>query len=308
MEEKQKVPEQVIKKVILYVIFSLSLISLILISQNFIQKESFFPSTGTFIVPFIIIMLVLMWVVSIISLTVNNKELAILVLIYFLISSGVIIYTHPQYLVGPVVTLLLILSGLTMSKRLKEDFIKVNIIKISKPTIKSLRISVSILISVILLFSYSKTPASEIDIGEKLTEIAGPSIDRLVEQGSVSTVTEQQGNESTINSRINSIFSDIGISQDTDIGTSSKIEDSVTQNIKESIKSQISKQINRRVEPYKDLLFPAIVIISFFMIQIYSYISYLIYLLTINVVVEVLKKSGFLKSEIKQVEKENIVL
>ena len=131
---------------------------------------------------------------------------------------------------------------------------------------------------------------------------------RLVEQGSVSTVTEQQGNESTINSRINSIFSDIGISQDTDIGTSSKIEDSVTQNIKESIKSQISKQINRRVEPYKDLLFPAIVIISFFMIQIYSYISYLIYLLTINVVVEVLKKSGFLKSEIKQVEKENIVL
>jgi len=253
-------------------------------------------------------MLVLMWVVSIISLTVNNKELAILVLIYFLISSGVIIFTHPQYLVGPVVTLLLILSGLTMSKRLKEDFIKVNIIKISKPTIKSLRISVSILISVILLFSYSKTPASEIDIGEKLTEIAGPSIDRLVEQGSVSTVTEQQGNESTINSRINSIFSDIGISQDTDIGTSSKIEDSVTQNIKESIKSQISKQINRRVEPYKDLLFPAIVIISFFMIQIYSYISYLIYLLTINVVVEVLKKSGFLKSEIKQVEKENIVL
>jgi len=308
MEEKQKVPEQVIKKVILYVIFSLSLISLILISQNFIQKESFFPSTGTFIVPFIIIMLVLMWVVSIISLTVNNKELAILVLIYFLISSGVIIFTHPQYLVGPVVTFLLILSGLTMSKRLKEDFIKVNIIKISRPTIKSLRISVSILISVILLFSYSKTPVSEIDIGEKLTEIAGPSIDRLVEQGSVSTVTEQQGNESTINSRINSIFSDIGISQDTDIGTSSKIEDSVTQNIKESIKSQISKQINRRVEPYKDLLFPAIVIISFFMIQIYSYISYLIYLLTINVVVEVLKKSGFLKSEIKQVEKENIVL
>ncbi len=308
MEEKQKVPEQVIKKVILYVIFSLSLISLILISQNFIQKESFFPSTGTFIVPFIIIMLVLMWVVSIISLTVNNKELAILVLIYFLISSGVIIFTHPQYLVGPVVTLLLILSGLTMSKRLKEDFIKVNIIKISKPTIKSLRISVSILISVILLFSYSKTPASEIDIGEKLTEIAGPSIDRLVEQGSVSTFTEQQGNESTINSQINSIFSDIGISQDTNIGTSSKTEDSVTQNIKESIKSQVSKQINRRVEPYKDLLFPAIVIISFFMIQIYSYISYLIYLLTINVVVEVLKKSGFLKSEIKQVEKENIVL
>ena len=308
MEEKQKVPEQVIKKVILYVIFSLSLISLILISQNFIQEESFFPSTRTFIVPFIIIMLVLMWVVSIISLTVNNKELAILVLIYFLISSGVIIFTHPQYLVGPVVTFLLILSGLTMSKRLKEDFIKVNIIKISRPTIKSLRISVSILISVILLFSYSKTPVSEIDIGEKLTEIAGPSIDRLVEQGSVSTVTEQQGNESTINSRINSIFSDIGISQDTDIGTSSKIEDSVTQNIKESIKSQISKQINRRVEPYKDLLFPAIVIISFFMIQIYSYISYLIYLLTINVVVEVLKKSGFLKSEIKQVEKENIVL
>jgi hypothetical protein len=308
MEEKQKVPEQVIKKVILYVIFSLSLISLILISQNFIQEESFFPSTRTFIVPFIIIMLVLMWVVSIISLTVNNKELAILVLIYFLISSGVIIFTHPQYLVGPVVTFLLILSGLTMSKRLKEDFIKVNIIKISRPTIKSLRISVSILISVILLFSYSKTPVSEIDIGEKLTEIAGPSIDRLVEQGSVSTFTEQQGNESTINSQINSIFSDIGISQDTNIGTSSKTEDSVTQNIKESIKSQVSKQINRRVEPYKDLLFPAIVIISFFMIQIYSYISYLIYLLTINVVVEVLKKSGFLKSEIKQVEKENIVL
>ena len=308
MEEKQKIPEQVIKKVILYVIFSLSLISLILISQNLIQKESFFLPTKTFIIPFILIMLVLMWVVSIISLTVNDKELAILVLIYFLISSGIIVLTHPQYLVGPVITLLLVLSGLTMSKKLKEDLIKVNIIKISKPTIKNLRVSVSILISIMLLFSYSKTPASEINIGEKVVEIVGPSIDKLVEQEAASIVVEQQDTESIINPNISSILSNLGMSQDVAVDTPYQIKNSVTHEIKEGIKSQVSKQINRRVEPYKDLLFPAIVILSFFTIQIYSYISYLIYLLTINIIVEVLKRSGFLKSEIKQVEKENIVL
>jgi Tfp pilus assembly protein PilZ len=308
MEEKQKIPEQVIKKVILYVIFSLSLISLILISQNLIQKESFFLPTKTFIIPFILIMLVLMWVVSIISLTVNDKELAILVLIYFLISSGIIVLTHPQYLVGPVITLLLVLSGLTMSKKLKEDLIKVNIIKISKPTIKNLRVSVSILISIMLLFSYSKTPASEINIGEKVVEIVGPSIDKLVEQEAASIVVEQQDTESIINPNISSILSNLGMSQDVAVDTPYQIKNSVTHEIKEGIKSQVSKQINRRVEPYKDLLFPAIVILSFFTIQIYSYISYLIYLLTINIILEVLKRSGFLKSEIKQVEKENIVL
>ncbi len=308
MGEKQKIPEQTIKKVILYVIFSLSLISLTLISQNLVQKGSFFLPTRTFIIPFITIMLVLMWAVSIISLTISDKGLVILTLIYFLASSGVIIFTHSQYLIGSIAALLLILSGLTMSKRLKEDFIKVNIIKISKPTIKNLRISVSILISIIVLSSYSKIPASEINIGEKVVEMVGPSIDKIVEQESTNVIIEQQGTESIINSNINSILSNLGVSQNIAVNVPYQLQDNITHEIKEGIKSRISQQINRRVEPYKDLFFPAIAILSFFIIQIYSYISYLIYLSTINIIVRVLKKSGFLKFEIKQVEKENIVL
>jgi len=308
MGEKQKIPEQTIKKVILYVIFSLSLISLTLISQNLVKKGSFFLPTRTFIIPFITIMLVLMWAVSIISLTISDKGLVILTLIYFLASSGVIIFTHSQYLIGSIAALLLILSGLTMSKRLKEDFIKVNIIKISKPTIKNLRISVSILISIIVLSSYSKIPASEINIGEKVVEMVGPSIDKIVEQESTNVIIEQQGTESIINSNINSILSNLGVSQNIAVNVPYQLQDNITHEIKEGIKSRISQQINRRVEPYKDLFFPAIAILSFFIIQIYSYISYLIYLSTINIIVRVLKKSGFLKFEIKQVEKENIVL
>jgi len=253
-------------------------------------------------------MLVLMWAVSIISLTISDKGLVILTLIYFLASSGVIIFTHSQYLIGSIAALLLILSGLTMSKRLKEDFIKVNIIKISKPTIKNLRISVSILISIIVLSSYSKIPASEINIGEKVVEMVGPSIDKIVEQESTNVIIEQQGTESIINSNINSILSNLGVSQNIAVNVPYQLQDNITHEIKEGIKSRISQQINRRVEPYKDLFFPAIAILSFFIIQIFSYISYLIYLSTINIIVRVLKKSGFLKFEIKQVEKENIVL
>ena len=111
MGEKQKVPEQTIKKVILYAIFSLSLIYLASISQNFVQKESLFPPIKTFVIPFIIIMLILMWVISIISLTAKDKDLAIPALIYFLTSSGIIIYTHPQNLIMVGITYLLILFG-----------------------------------------------------------------------------------------------------------------------------------------------------------------------------------------------------
>jgi Tfp pilus assembly protein PilZ len=372
MGEKQKVPEQTIKKVILYAIFSLSLIYLASISQNFVQKESLFPPIKTFVIPFIIIMLILMWVISIISLTAKDKDLAIPALIYFLTSSGIIIYTHPQnlimvgityllilfgsissqkleeglvkidntktpksfmrtiriaiivtcflislgitiytrsqYLIGPLVTFLLVLLGFTKSQTLKDDLIRINVIKTSRPVIKNLRISISILISLTVLFSYSKTPASELNIGEKVVEMIGPSIDKMIEQESTNIITRHQNTNLITDSNVNFMLSDLGISQDINTDLPYQIQDNISNEIKEGIKSQLSRQINRRVEPYKDVLFPAIVVLSFLIIQICSYISYFVYLLTMNIIVGILKKTGFLKLEIKQVEKENIVL
>ena len=92
-------------------------------------------------------------------------RIAIIVTCFF-ISLGITIYTRSQYLIGPLVTFLLVLLGFTKSQTLKDDLIRINVIKTSRPVIKNLRISISILISLTVLFP-TQDPASELNIGEK---------------------------------------------------------------------------------------------------------------------------------------------
>jgi hypothetical protein len=73
-----------------------------------------------------------------------------------------------------------------------------------------------------------------------------------------------------------------------------------------NVQDLVEQQVNDFVEPYKDFVPPLVALLIFGVFQLYTTIAYVLYVLTVDLVFMVAKKTGFLKTETITVEKETL--
>lgn len=74
----------------------------------------------------------------------------------------------------------------------------------------------------------------------------------------------------------------------------------------ESVGVIVENQINKLIEPYKNFIHPIIAVLTFALFQFYASLAYVIYILTIDLIFLISKKTGFFKIEMATVEQEQL--
>ena len=73
-----------------------------------------------------------------------------------------------------------------------------------------------------------------------------------------------------------------------------------------NLKQMTETQINNLIEPYRNMVNPLIAIMTFGLFQLYASIAYILYMLTIDLIYLLMKKTGFFKIEIVSVNQEQL--
>lgn len=299
-----------VKKIILYGSFVACFIFLFLIAESFVQNQKYFSLSKNFLIPYLLILLFLLFDTVLISQTIKNKpENVIMPLIFFVLSFLFFFkYGVLEAFLGSFLPSVYWFFQLLKSKSLTGNSLKINLKYNARPGLKALLLSISLVISVAVMFN-SKNIES-IDVGEWATKIAEKPIQQAIKNEEEKTIPEdiKSLNLQSIqvsNPQLFSVLNSFGVSE---IPINFPSSEGITNNVTDAIKKSMSEQINKLVEPYRKYLAPTLALLVFGTLQIYGSIVYFIYTIISKTLLFLLLKVKFIDIQKVPVEQEKIIL
>lgn len=268
-----------IKKAILYVVFVIELFFLFGISSKFVEGEKYFSLSKSFAIPYVLILILLLLTISLISQTLEKKwEIYLSPAIMFL-SSFIFLskYKIAEALVGALFLSLYFIYQLKRTKLLTGGFLKINTKVSAKPVTKGFLLTISTIISfAIYLNSNNLDP---VDVGKWAADIAEKPIEDAIKNESEKQIPEDITNLNLnslkqSNPQIFSVLNSLGVNE---IPLNTPASEDISNSITGTVKKSISDQINKIAEPYRKFFNPAMALLVFGLLQIYSTIIYFIY-------------------------------
>lgn len=308
MENPEKGSFSLVKKISLYVIFSLVLLSLFVVASAFVENQKYFSLSRNFSISYLLILVTSLLTISLISQTLENKweifvsPIMILVTSFFFLSQ----YKITTALLGSMLCSIYFILQFKRTLSLKDSLLRINIKQSGRPVGKGLLLTISAVIS-LAVFLNSKN-LNSLDLGKIAADIAGKSIEEAIKKeyeketpGDVQSIDIKSLQES--NPQIFSILNSFGINNlPVDIPTSN----SVSKDIAGTIKKGISQKVNEAVEPYRNFFGPTLALLVFGTLQIYGSVAYLIFSIISGPFLLLLKKLKFINIQKVQTEKEVI--
>lgn len=293
-------------------------ISLILFVQSFILSNLIFAYVKTqnyfsldlyYSIKVVLLMLLLLVTFSL-TVGVWGKYIQYLVVplpISLAILLATIKYNYSYSFLAFLVTFMLLALDTYKSHQLATQLIKFDPKTILRFSTKGLLFIFSVLggVLVIINSSYAKT---ELNIGKKIAEVAGEPIKNAVYSQLQDTLDKELAplgvsGLSGLDVKTQDILTQLGI--ENLVEKDKPLSDLVnTSNLQIDVNSIIEKQVNNLLSPYKQFIHPILAILVFGVFQLYSLIAYFIYMLIIDLVFLLAKKTGLLHQEKIMVEKE----
>jgi len=295
-----------LKKVTLYMLFLIEMILLYRIVQPFVESKKYFSISPDFSIPFLLVMVVSMWTISLISQTFHKKWEVFLVSIIFFVTSFLFLnkFRLAEALIGSLASSLFLFLEMGRTKTLAEDNLSIRMRYSSRPATKAYLLAVSAIIS-LSVFMMSEH-ISPIDLGEEVANIVHKPVQEAVDkeyEGTVDKNIETIKSNSLIqsNSQFSEVLKSLGI---TDIPSNLPLSENVKESVVGSIKDGISSRVNKIVEPYRKFFSPTLAILVFGLLQIYNTIAYFVYSNTIYLILFILRRTKFVTVEKVPAERE----
>ena len=295
-----------LKKFSVYVLFLVEMVLLYKVVQPFIESRKYFSISPDFSIPFLLIMIVSMWTISLISQTFNKKWEVLLTSAIFLGTSFLFLvqFRLVEALVGSFVSSIFLFLELGRTKILADDNLSIRMRYSSRPATKGYLLAVSAIIS-LSVFLMSEH-VSSIDIGEEVANIVHKPLQEAVDKEYQDTVdknieTTKLNSFTQSNSQFSEVLKSLGI---IDLTSNLPLSGNVKESVVGSIKDGISSRVNKVVEPYRKFFSPTFAILVFGLLQIYNTIAYFVYSNTIYLILFILRKTKFVTVEKVPAEKE----
>ncbi|RJR27374.1 hypothetical protein C4561_02375 [candidate division WWE3 bacterium] len=160
----------------------------------------------------------------------------------------------------------------------------------------------------VILYSYV---SPEFNIGKEISSIVEKPLKSIVETQLKNNLEQQliplnlTGKEE-VNSSVEDLLKQFGLELEAEEIKSNVSETEITEQIIQNldIKSIVEKEINGFVGPYKNLVHPLLAVLMFALFQFYAAIALFLYIITVDGIFWLARKTGFFKSTQIDVKKE----
>ncbi|HNU76436.1 MAG TPA: hypothetical protein PKL88_01820 [bacterium] len=288
-----------VKKIFLYAFFIVELIILLTVALNFIDSEKYFSLAKNFAVPYVLVLIFLLFTVSLISQITKDKWEIFLPPAIIFLSSFIFLarFKILEALLGSVVLSLFFLCQQKRTDSLTKGVLKINISHSARPVTKGLLLTISAVISVAVYLNSNNAIA--IDIGKWAADIVEKPIEDAIKKEAEKELPENINNINLqslreSNPKIFSVLSSFGIN---DLPIKIPASENISENIAGTIKKSISDQVNKSIEPYRKFFGPTLALLVFGMLQIYHTIAYFIYSSLSPLFLLLLRKLKFIRIE-----------
>ena len=193
---------------------------------------------------------------------------------------------------------LILVYDIYIASNLKSMLIVFSPKLIMKFSAKGILLSFSITAAVLVLISSGKQP--ELNVGKKMGDLVDEHIIPQINQEIENRVESVKEDPMEVINRANLGDEQKGLLEKTGV------LDNLA-NIKApelSLAETITQEVNKLIEPYKRFVNPIISIMAFGIVQFLGTISFIIYMLSIDILFWLAKKTGFIKIEKVPTEKE----
>ena len=301
-----------LKKVLFFFFFSLEMALLSRVILNFVYTQKYFSLSPDFAIPFLILLIVILWTINLIIITTHQKPetfmLPVLFFIFafFLLNQSKII----ESLLLSLIFSLYFLYKITRTKKLEENLLKVKTSYSGRYASKGFLLALNGIIAIKVLFTSEN--ANLPDIGKWAVDTTENQIEKIEEEYK----NENPGSQETLdlsslektNPELSAVLKSLGITDSSILKlpeeayrtSAEETDKSITKNLSNSLYLQIDKIL----EPYKKYFRPALAVLVFGLLQIYGAIAYFIYSITIDLILRLLLKSKIIGIEKMQMEKE----
>ena len=162
----------------------------------------------------------------------------------------------------------------------------------------------------VLVILYSVV-APEFNIGREVSSLVEKPLRSIVETQLRNNLEQQliplnlTGKETT-NSNVEDLLKQFGLELDVEEMQNSVNETEITEQIVQNldVKGIVEKEVNGFVGPYKNLVHPILAVLMFALFQFYAAIALFFYVITVDGVFWIARKTGFFKSTEIDVKKE----
>ena len=301
-----------LKKVLLFSLFTLEMALLSRVILNFVYTQKYFSLSPDFAIPFLILLIVILWTINLIVITTHQKSetfiLPVLFFIFafFLLNQSKII----ESLLLSLIFSLYFLYKITRTKKLEENLLKAKTSYSGRYASKGFLLALNGIIAIKVLFTSEN--ANLPDIEKWAVDTTENQIRKIEEEYKNENPKSQEtldlNSLEKTNPELSAVLKSLGItdssilklSEETSYTSTEEIDKSITKNLSNSLYLQIDKIL----EPYKKYFRPALAVLVFGLLQIYGAIAYFIYSITIDLILRLLLKSKIIGIEKMQMEKE----
>ncbi|HOV97702.1 MAG TPA: hypothetical protein PLW49_01650 [bacterium] len=301
-----------LKKVLLFSLFTLEMALLSKVILNFVYTQKYFSLSPDFAIPFLILLIVILWTINLIVITTHQKPetfiLPVLFFIFafFLLNQSKII----ESLLLSLIFSLYFLYKITRTKKFEENLLKVKTSYSGRYASKGFLLALNGIIAIKVLFTSEN--ANLPDIEKWAVDTTENQIEKIEEEYKNENPRSQEtldlSSLEKTNPELSAVLKSLGItdssilklSEETSYTSTEEIDKSITKNLSNSLYLQIDKIL----EPYKKYFRPALAVLVFGLLQIYGAIAYFIYSITIDLILRLLLKFKIIGIEKIQTEKE----
>ncbi len=301
-----------LKKVLLFSLFTLEMALLSKVILNFVYTQKYFSLSPDFAIPFLILLIVILWTINLIVITTHQKPetfiLPVLFFIFafFLLNQSKII----ESLLLSFIFSLYFLYKITRTKKFEENLLKVKTSYSGRYASKGFLLALNGIIAIKVLFTSEN--ANLPDIEKWAVDTTENQIRKIEEEYKNENPKSQEtldlNSLEKTNPELSAVLKSLGItdssilklSEETSYTSTEEIDKSITKNLSNSLYLQIDKIL----EPYKKYFRPALAVLVFGLLQIYGAIAYFIYSITIDLILRLLLKFKIIGIEKIQTEKE----
>ena len=301
-----------LKKVLLFSLFTLEMALLSKVILNFVYTQKYFSLSPDFAIPFLILLIVILWTINLIVLTTHQKletfilPILFFIFAFFLLNRSKII----ESLLLSLIFSLYFLYKITRTKKLEENLLKVKTSYSGRYASKGFLLALNGIIAIKVLFTSEN--ANLPDIGKWAVDTTENQIRKIEEEYK----NENPGSQETLdlsslektNPELSAVLKSLGITDSSILKlpeeayrtSAEETDKSITKNLSNSLYLQIDKIL----EPYKKYFRPALAVLVFGLLQIYGAIAYFIYSITIDLILRLLLKFKIIGIEKIRTEKE----
>ena len=301
-----------LKKVLLFSLFTLEMALLSKVILNFVYTQKYFSLSPDFAIPFLILLIVILWTINLIVITTHQKpETFILPVLFFIFAFFLLNQSKMiESLLLSLVFSLHFLYKITRTKKFEENLLKVKTSYSGRYASKGFLLALNGIIAIKVLFTSEN--ANLPDIEKWAVDTTENQVRKIEEEYKNENPKSQEtldlNSLEKTNPELSAVLKSLGItdssilklSEETSYTSTEEIDKSITKNLSNSLYLQIDKIL----EPYKKYFRPALAVLVFGLLQIYGAIAYFIYSITIDLILRLLLKFKIIGIEKIQTEKE----